>query len=252
MRVGLCAAVLHLGACGGDAPFAPPSDEPPPRKCASVNQDGSCADASGPVYLNSTSALFSFDPKTHTTSYLTSLSAPDVMADIAADMNGVLLGLGQSGRLYTINVGTGWCMGVAVVGHGANALTVTPDNHIVVAGADVELLDRSTYGVVRTLVPSGTYVSSGDIVALPDGTLYWTVVGPSNDQLVKIDPASGTTTLVGTLPASDVQGLAYASQTLFGFTLAGDYLIIDPADATATSGTTSGYWSGGTSNPVTW
>ena len=116
----------------------------------------------------------------------------DDIYDIAIDTNGVLLGAGSSGTIYTINVGTGKCTAVGTNAIGANAMTVTIDNQIVVAGGgDVQILDRTTYAVTQTLVSDSSYTSSGDIVALPDGFLYWSVTGSGNDGLVKITGPQG-------------------------------------------------------------
>jgi hypothetical protein len=87
-------------------------------------------------------------------------------------------------------------------------------------------------------------------VASPDGSLYWSVQQGGNDGLVRIDPSTGGLTLVGTLGASGVWGLAYAADTLYGYTSDGQYLIIDPTTAASTVGSTPGSWYGATTNPA--
>ncbi len=98
-------------------------------------------------------------------------------------------------------MGTGACTAVGSNNISANALTVTIDNQIVLAGGgDIQIFDRSTYTLSKKLVNGSSYISSGDIVALPDGYLYWSVQGSGNDRLVKVDRNTGATSLVGTLP----------------------------------------------------
>jgi hypothetical protein len=225
-----------------------------PGGCPHPNANGTCGTATAPLYVNSNTTLYTFEPATHTVTFVSNFSGNlDDIWDIAIDTNGVLLGSGSTGTLYTINVGTGACMSVGFNGIGANAMTVTIDNQIVVAGGgDVEVLDRATYGVSQTLVSGSSYTSSGDIVALPDGYLYWSVTGSGHDRLVKIDRMTGATSVVGTLPDSAVWGLAYAANMLFGFSNDGKYLVIDSTNGTGTTGSTPDLWYGATSNPVTW
>lgn len=225
-----------------------------PGGCPDPNANGTCGSATAPVYVNTDTALYTFDPSTHTVTHVSDFAdSGDAMWALAIDTNGVLLGAGSSGTLYTINVGTGKCTTVGSNAIGANAMTVTITNQIVLAGGGtVQILDRTTYSVMQTLVSSGTYESSGDIVALPDGFLYWSVIGSGDDELVKIDPTTGATSLMGTLPDSNVWGLAYAASTLFGFSNDSNYLVIDSSNASGTTGTTPQDWYDATSNPVDW
>ena len=116
---------------------------------------------------------------------------------------------------------------------------------------DPNYLDPATGATLQELVPPGQYTTSGDIIALPDGYLYWSVTG--GDALVRIDPVSGGLTLIGNVGAPGIFGLAWAYGTLYGFTNDGNFLEIDPATAQVVSTAAIGatYW-GAATNPVLW
>ncbi len=228
----------------------------PTAPCKVPNADGTCATATAPIYVNTYEQLFSFDPLSRQATLVTSFVTPipEEMWDVAIDRDGLLFGVAESGAIYRINVGNGECATVGMTSFSANALAVTMDNQLAVAGSNVvQIIDHESFAAVRTLVDGGPFVSSGDLVVLPDGFLYWSVMGPvDNDQLILIDPVTGGTALLGTLPASNVWGLAFASGALFGFTARDDFLIINPADAAGRIGATAHSWYGATSNPLIW
>ena len=100
---------------------------------------------------------------------------------------------------------------------------------------------------------SPAYETSGDLVGLPDGYLYWTVLGGTNDELVRVDPVTGAAFWVGAVAGSRLFGLGYDDGTLYAFSSDGSILSIDPTTAATTvvsSDTTS--WWGATTNPVVW
>ncbi|MEN0065182.1 MAG: hypothetical protein AAGA48_23765 [Myxococcota bacterium] len=100
---------------------------------------------------------------------------------------------------------------------------------------------------------TGAYDTSGDLVGLPDGFLYWTVRGEPNDQLVKVDPLTGATFLVGPIDEAKLFGLGYAEGALFGFGEEGPIVRIDPKTAETTELRRDGTaWWGATTNPVKW
>ena len=88
------------------------------------------------------------------------------------------------------------------------------------------------------------FETSGDLVGLPDGYLYWTVVGDESDQLVRLDPNSGLFAPVGSLGYDQLYGLGYDEGELFGFSASGLIVAISPDSAT-TSLRSSGSLSGG-------
>ena len=96
--------------------------------------------------------------------------------------------------------------------------------------------------------------TSGDLVGLPDGYLYWTVVGENGDDLIKLDPDSGMTQWVGETGYDELYGLGYDDDELLGFSAGGNIVAINPSKAFSVlqSTTQSISWWGATTNPVIW
>ena len=106
-------------------------------------------------------------------------------------------------------------------------------------------------GALTPLVARGEYSTSGDIIGLPDGMLYWTVTG--GDALVQVDPADGTTRRRGNIGISGIYGLGYAYGELLGFVSSGRVVVIDESSGdTEDNAPLSGSWWGATTNPVLW
>jgi DNA-binding beta-propeller fold protein YncE len=129
-------------------------------------------------------------------------------------------------------------------------LTCLSNGTLVIGGSALSLIDPATGRVIRTLVPAGGYTTSGDVIALPDGMLYWTVDG-GNDRVVRVDPSSGATTPLPLLGVNDVYGLGFANSQMFGFSSDGRVLTIDPTSgAVMQNQSLPGSWNGATTNPV--
>lgn len=242
-------ATFQIGPPGATVNVLLSGSSPP--LCSNPNPDGTCPAATGSVYLNTSTDLYRFDPTTHQAVRVGAFNGSGgsfSMYDIAINTQGQMVGV-SSGSLYVIDPLTALCTQVGTVSSSANGLTYLPDGRLVIAGdSTVEILDPVTYASVRTLVSSG-YTSSGDIIALPDGMLYWTVQG--GDVLIRINPANGATTRIGNIGYSTVYGLGYANGTLFGFNN-GHYLIINQSTGAATAGNVAGDWYGATTNPSVW
>ncbi len=229
-----------------------PQDSPPEDTGEVVIPDtGEVATES--VYLNTSSTLFSYDPGTNTATQIGrfSMGGRDVtdMTDIAIDLSGHMFGVTFS-TLYQINPSTAAVTMVAPVSDDLTGLTFVSDGRLVGTGSRVSFVDTST-GALTQLVASGRYTTSGDIIGLPDGMLYWTVEG--GDDLVQVDPNSGATVNIGNIGVSALYGLGYADGVLLGFTSGGRVVDIDAATARNSNGRTlSGSWWGATTNPVLW
>jgi WD40 repeat protein len=238
--IGNCPAPLPDGSC--------PVANPPP-----IN--GHPPAATAPIYLNDSGSLYTFDPATKTTRYIAAFSTSGfpifTMYDIAIDSTGWMVGV-ASGELYNIDPTNGHCTSLASVpDSGANGLTFTPDGRIVVAGAEIVIYNPTTKQL-STLVPSGTQSTSGDIVGLPDGLLYWAVTGSSSDVLFTVNPNTGTLRRIGDIGTSKVWGLSYEKGVLFGFTSDGKYLTIDQQTGQGQAQPLSGNWYGAATNPAKW
>lgn len=82
--------------------------------------------------------------------------------------------------------------------------------------------------------------------------MYGTAPGASSDLLVKVSTATGAASPVGPTGNSNVWGLAHAGSRVIGFTTGGQIVKIDPATGTTTllAGTGIGFWGAGQSPSV--
>lgn len=208
------------------------------------------------VYLNTSSELYSYDTSTSTATRIAPFTSggwplTDVV-DIAIDLSGHMFGTTFS-ALYSVNPTTAECTYIADVAESLNGLTFVSDGRLVGAGSSVSFVDTTT-GALTPLFGSGTWSTSGDIIGLPDGKLYWTVYGyGSGDELIQIDPNTGNAVDIGSTGTESIWGLGYAAGAMIGFTDGGKVIDIDPATASASYyRTTTGSWWGATTNPVLW
>ncbi len=224
-----------------------------PEPCPGALADGSCPVATEKVYVNDASKLYKWDPAANQLAALGSFgSSVSGMTDIAIDSNGTMIGCDGDKNLYVINPTNAAVRKLATMANDANGLTFLPDGRLVASGAGVWAIDRTNGQVTETIVTAGRFDTSGDIIGLPDGKLYWVVRGTSGDQLVRIDPSSGSTTLVGSLSLARIWGVGYANGSLYGFG-SDSVITVDPATAqTSLTRSLSGAWWGATTNPVTW
>lgn len=209
--------------------------------------------ASESVYLNSASTLYAFDPTTQTATVIGTFrsdrGAVTDMTDIAISLDGHLYG-GSFTQLYEIDPTNARCVEKFALSDSGTGMTFLSDGRLVIAGAGVNVYDVST-GARETLVAAGRYSTSGDIIGLPDGFLYWTVQG--GDQLVKINPSTGSAAVVGDLGVSGIYGLGYADGVTYGFTSGNKVIEIDETRGSVTAThSLSGTWWGATTNPVLW
>jgi hypothetical protein len=211
--------------------------------------------ASEPVYINSGSTLYSFDPATRAATAIGQFKDSGVlesgMTDIAIDLTGRMYGVAYE-ELYRINPTTAAITWVGTLDDSANALTFLSDGTLVAAGdGGVITVDPAT--MRQSKVGGRGYTSSGDIVGLPDGYLYWSVEAGSNDDLIRVDPSNGVCTRLGSIGAGGVYALGYADGELYGFTSQNKVVVIDATTGRATqTNNLSGSWWGATTNPVLW
>lgn len=211
--------------------------------------------ATEPVYINSGGTLYGYEPTTNTATMIGGFLDHGVpvsdMTDIAIDLSGHMYGIAYS-ELYQINPTTAAVTDLGSIGVSCNALTFVSDGTLVAAGDQgVITVDPATLRTAH--LGGGSFTSSGDIVGLPDGFLYWSVQGSSSDDLVRVDPRSGKATRLGAIGVSGVYSLGYAYGSLYGFTSGNKVVTIDATTGhtTHTDGLTGSWW-GATTNPVLW
>ena len=173
--------------------------------------------------------------------------------DIAIDLEGKMYG-GTFDALYRIDPSTAEVSEICSPDAGMVALTFTSDNELIAGGDDGVNIINITNCRVTELVTEGNYETSGDLVGLPDGYLYWTVENGSRDGLVRIDPLTGQTTWIGETGYSSIFGLGYDEGELLGFNSWGETISISPTTAASSVLTSDDgvSWYGATTNPVEW
>jgi len=223
-----------------------------------TDDDAVVETAEAPTYVNTSDALYAWDPDGEL-ELIAGFWSPDGavqdITDIAIDGDGYIYGCSNS-TLYRIHAETGQALGLASIDLYLAGLTFVSDGRLVGAGDGVYLIDP-TDGSFEILVEEGLYTTSGDIVGLPDGLLYWTVWGEEDgdpDRLIVIDPDTGRTVDRGDAGVERIFGLGYADDVLYGFTDAATVVRIDPdfGGATQERPLGAGGWWGATTNPVRW
>jgi hypothetical protein len=214
--------------------------------------------ATADAYVNTATELYSFDSATLKIKKIGDFvnrhgNNCTWMTDIAINLAGEMYGICDDRIVRIDPTDASFNKVVDLPSRLATAvgLTFLSDGKLVVSQDRVETYDLVT-DTWTTVVDGGDFTTSGDIIALPDGFLYWTVVG--GDELVRIDPATGRTSSVGKLGVSQVWGLGYASGELYGFDSNGTIFVIDTTNGKATTAksTRAGGFYGATTNPVTW
>jgi hypothetical protein len=239
-----------------------PVVEPGPDVTPDVDTDDDEPDepiADAPLYAHTSGELYTVDPET---GWVTSVGAfrergttIKGMVDVAVDAEGRLFGA-TFDILYRIDPQNGDVSPLCEVPFAFYALTATDDGSLVgAAESELLMIDPDTCAT-RHLARDAGFDTSGDIVGLPDGYLYWTVLGGRDkpDQLVRVDPRSGATRLIGPVGFDKLFGLAYADGKLYGFSSTGNIIRIDPQNARSALLASTGdlSWWGAATNPVVW
>lgn len=228
-----------------DALVAPDAAEPEP--------------ATEPVYINTGDSLYSYDPNTNRATAIGSFRQGNEpitgMVDIAIDLSGRMYGGTTERELFRIDPTDATCRFIATHDDLLHGLTFVSDGRLVVAGRRVSTVDPRTGARIEELVPEGVYETSGDIIGLPDGKLYWSVRGDARegDGLVQIDPDTGDTRYQGQGAVPAIYGLGYAYGVLYGFGRDGVAVTIDRnSGQVVDEKVLDGRWYGATTNPVLW
>ena len=250
MRAYLAGAFSIVAACGpgprggnpnGDVDAAGGTDGngPPPGDAAVQTF----------VYAHSSSTLYRVDPDSLAVQMVGDFSfntGTDQITDIAIDKNNVMIGI-SFGSVYRIDPSnaTGTRLSNALSGL-FNGLSFVPAAQIGGSGDDVLVATRNDDGVVFQINPMtgaatqignmGAFASSGDLVSVEMlGTLQTADNGLGADRLVRLAPGSFSATAVGTdIGFSDIWGIAFWKDKVFGFTSGGQFITIDPTTGVGT------------------
>ena len=241
----LSACLIEYGVEGEDRDVREPVGDPEDAEFLALPD--------APVYANTSGTLYRLDGEELATVGDFSLDGEPLqgMTDIAIDSYGLVVG-GTFDAIYEIDPETAeatWICDTDVVMY---ALAFSSDGRLFAGGDNViEEIHLDDCG--SEVFTTSQYLTSGDLVGLPDGYLYWTVEGETGDELVRLDPTNGFSQWVGVIGVEKLFGLGYTDEELYGFSADGSIVVIDPAtaDTVASDAAGPGWW-GATTNPVVW
>jgi hypothetical protein len=260
-------ARLHVAPDPPDAGFfadaSPLADAGFPVDAAMLAPDAEPAlPAREPIYIHTGESLFSYDPVSNAATVIGPFHDQngmiEDMVDIAIDLNGRMFGGTRDKKIYFINASNAACEYRFDFDDILHGLTFLSDGSLVVAGERVSIVNPVTGAVQIEILAAQEYETSGDIVGLPDGKLYWTVRNPdaqsgNGDGVVRIHPISGRIDWLGEATVKSIYGLGYSDNKLYGFSDKGRVVTIDPSNgAVLQSRVLEGRWWGATTNPVHW
>jgi hypothetical protein len=195
------------------------------------------------VYAHTDQQLYKVDPDTYAITLIGNFGWPigtDTMTDLAIDKNGYMVGV-SFGSVYAVDPTNAKCTLLSPSLSGTfNGLSFVPASAIGQTGDDVLVGTRNDDGMVFRIDPmsgaataignmGGAYVSSGDLVAVDGFGTVQTTEGAPDDVLVRLAPNSFVATPIGTGTGfGEIYGVAFWKNKIFGFTLGGEFITIDP------------------------
>jgi hypothetical protein len=175
----------------------------------------------------------------------------DVITDLAVAPDDTIWVISNT-AIYTADPNDGHVTrrgDLAACGQIGVALTFTPDGKLYTAdfkGAFCRIDVSASPPTVTPIASLGSNMAvSGDLVAVADGTMYATAYRLSdgtnqgtqaNNLLVKVNPATGAVTSIGSTGYPKLFGVAFAMGQVFGFTHdgTGDVITINPTTGVGT------------------
>jgi len=243
LAVGLCACGATRHGSGDQVDAQGTSDSQ-----GNGGGDGSIAEQVY-VYAHTSSALYRVDPDTLAITMVGNFgwsNGTDQMTDLAIDQTGLMIGVSFS-SVYRVDPTSAQATQLSSsLGGTFNGLSFVPAAMLGQTGPDVLVGTRNSDGKVFRVDPTtgattevgdmgGAYASSGDLVSVANlGTLQ-TVPGTSSDVLATLAPGTFAATSVGSGTGfSEIWGIAYWKNKVYGFTNGGDFVLIDPNTGAAT------------------
>lgn len=241
---------------------------PPPEDTA---EDDPVPVATAKVYANTRDTLYELDPATGATTMVGQFTFNGepfslYFHDIAIDLQGRLYGGARAyeaaipWQIYRIDPATAEVFYVCESSVDMVAMTFLSDGRMIVGGdSTLEVIHLDDGCSSEVIINNSQFVTSGDVVGLPDGLLYWTVRGVNeedSDRLIAVDVDSQLYAERGSMPFEKLYGLGYdeGTESLYGFSSDGEIVEVTPADADAQllSSDEERSWWGAATNPVVW
>jgi hypothetical protein len=151
------------------------------------------------------------------------------LTDLALASDGTLYGIDFTSTLWTISTGTAVATSIRSLGEVVNGLVVGAYGQLIASGNGIDLIVNPKTGLWDGWFYTD-YNSSGDLAVNSKGTLFMTATStPESDRLVAYNGKTGVED-----PTKDeigwpnVYGLVSSDGTLYGATLAGNLLTINP------------------------
>ena len=190
------------------------------------------------MYLHTSSLLYSWEEDGSIDTIgqfnMTDGQAPSI-TDLAIDLSGNMYAISNT-SLFKVDPTDARLEYVCDTGEYLVGLTFLADGRLLAAGESILWIEPNTCSKA-IFVETGRYETSGDIVGLPDGNLYWTVIG--GDALVRVDPITAQTEYIGEIGSQNLWGIGYFEGVLYGFSSTGKIVHIDPQTATTRTCTRS-------------
>jgi large repetitive protein len=252
----LALAVACSTACGPTVGGDPPDASVPTGEVDGPPRDGPPLPPDSAVFANTEKALYRVDSDTleiaKVADFGGAFPTTDSMTDLAVDSTGRMIGISFD-QVFRIDPMTAAAtlVGDKTLLEAFNGLSFVPSILALgVPGADVLVATRSAdgrvfqidagTGVVSQLGDMGAYTSSGDVVAVYGFGMVATVSGATQDTLVQLAPRTFAATPIGTGTGfSNLWGLGYWKNRLYGFSSDGIFVDLDPTTGAGTQLRTS-------------
>lgn len=198
------------------------------------------------VYAHTADKLYTVDPETLTVTLIGTFMRPGAVTDqffgpiaitdIAVNHMGGIVGISES-EVLSIDARTAQCTHLAdsLGYHGYNGLSwvqTATDEILLASGSDgtVWRIDPTTGASTSVGTMGAGMSSSGDLVSVNKFGTLATIkrAGMSNDWLARLDPATGAATPIGDIGFTNVWGIGFWKDRVFGFCESGQFILIDP------------------------
>jgi hypothetical protein len=196
------------------------------------------------VYAHTATTLYKVDPDSLAVTMVGNFGWPnngtDQMTDLAIDKNGQMIGVSFSSAYRVDPTTAQTTLLSSSLGGSFNGLSFVPAAALGQTGDDVLVGTDNSDGKVYRVDPmtgaisqvgnmGGAFTSSGDIVSIANYGTVQTVPGASSDVLAMLAPNTFAATAVGSGTGfSQIWGIAYWKNKVYGFTAGGDFVLIDP------------------------
>ena len=153
------------------------------------------------------------------------------LTDIALSPSGALWGIDDTSAFYRIDPVSAAATYIGRVGTVVNGLVVGSDRTIYASGFQSLYTINPATGAGTRVGGNTGFGSEGDLAFSSNGVLYMSATG---NALVRLNTRNGVGTEIGEIGYSNVYGLGFIFDTLYGETSNSELITIDPATGKGT------------------